>query len=103
MIIAIIKETKIGERRVAISPTITKKLSEFGIRVKIEKEAGLNAGYDDQQYLQAGAEIFDTAKTCLEKADFLFKINAPRENEWQLISENTFFKQLRNTINNFNK
>ena len=89
MIIAVTKETTPEERRVALTPPAVKKLSELGLRIRIEKDAGLKSGYDDQSYVQAGAEVLKTAADCLEKADFLFKINAPTAEEWNSISENT--------------
>ena len=89
MIIAVTKETTSEERRVALTPSAVKKLTELGIKIKIEKDAGQKSGYDDQSYIQAGAEISQTAADCLAQADFLFKINAPKAEEWNLISENT--------------
>ena len=77
MIIAVLKEITDYEQRVAVTPTVVRKLTESAIRVKIEKEAGKAAGFSDDDYRQAGAEITATAEQTIQDAAFLFKIQAP--------------------------
>lgn len=83
MIITAIKETFAYERRVAITPDSTKKILGLGHSVIIEKDAGLEAGFDNEAYRQAGAEIADDAATAVKNAEVLFKIQAPSPEELQ--------------------
>ncbi len=57
MNIAIPKETKIGEHRIAIIPEHAKQLIDAGHRVFIEKDAGNKAGFPDQEYAKVGVQI----------------------------------------------
>jgi len=60
MDIAIPKETKEKEFRVALIPSDVKRLVETGHSVFVEKDAGLVAGFPDGEYEQAGAKITDS-------------------------------------------
>ncbi|MFM8632805.1 MAG: Re/Si-specific NAD(P)(+) transhydrogenase subunit alpha [Candidatus Nanopelagicus sp.] len=57
MLIAVPKETKPGEKRVALVPDIISKLTKAGLEVAIESQAGVKAEYSDQQFIDAGAKI----------------------------------------------
>jgi len=57
MRIAVPKELKSGEKRVALVPDIISKLTKLGHQVVIESGAGTNSEYSDDQYAQVGAQI----------------------------------------------
>ena len=57
MRIAVPKETKQGEKRVALVPDIISKLTKAGLSVVIESNAGLASEYADEQFKAAGAQI----------------------------------------------
>ena len=57
MRIAVPKEIKDGEKRVALVPDIISKLTKAGLEVVIESGAGLNAQAADQDFKNAGAEV----------------------------------------------
>ena len=57
MIIGVPKETFPGERRVALVPASVGVLTAAGHAVKIQSEAGLEAGYADQQYVDKGGQV----------------------------------------------
>ena len=57
MKIGLLKESAEGEKRVALSPDIVKKLSNKGFSIKVTTGAGENADFTDDQYRDAGAEI----------------------------------------------
>ena len=88
MNIAVLKETSAGEKRVALTPDAVRKLSAEGLEIKIEKDAGLNAGFADKEYMAAGAKMAPNAKSALQNAEFLFKINAPSAEESKIFPEN---------------
>ena len=57
MIVAAVRETFPGERRVALVPSSVPGLIKAGWEVRIESGAGLPAGFSDEQYLAKGAKI----------------------------------------------
>jgi len=77
MQIGIIKERRLDEKRVAATPDTVKKFIAMGLQVKIEKGAGITAAITDDEYREAGANIFDDASKVLENADIVLKVNKP--------------------------
>ncbi|WP_337866612.1 Re/Si-specific NAD(P)(+) transhydrogenase subunit alpha [Ignavibacterium sp.] len=77
MIIAIPKELLPGENRVACVPDVASKLIKSGFEIIVEKNAGLNAGFRDDQYIKAGAKIADTVEELYSNADLIFKVQRP--------------------------
>jgi NAD(P) transhydrogenase subunit alpha len=57
MRIAVPKEIKSGEKRVALVPDIISKLTKVGLEVVIETGAGVAAQYSDKQFSDAGAQV----------------------------------------------
>ena len=56
--ILVVKETREGELRVALTPETILSLSSRQYQVLVETDAGLKAGFSDSDYIKAGAEIF---------------------------------------------
>lgn len=77
MRIAVPKETRPGERRVALVPESCKKLVQAGFTVAVEAGAGAAAYFDDDAYRQAGAAVEADAAAMLGAADFVLKVNPP--------------------------
>ncbi len=73
--IVFIRETAPGERRVALTPETTRKLTGLGARVLIECGAGDPAFFPDAAY--AGAEFTDDADAALAQADVLVCVQPP--------------------------
>ena len=57
MRIAVAKEIRPGEKRVALVPDIISKLTKAGLDVVIESGAGAASGFPDDQYTAAGATV----------------------------------------------
>ncbi len=72
--IAALRETAAGERRVAITPEMAKKLRGKGLRVLLEHDAGRTAGFPDSAYVEA--EFADSASV-LAQADLLACVLPP--------------------------
>ena len=95
MIIAIPKEILMGENRVATVPDVVPKLIKAGFEVHIEKSAGLNAGFTDEKYKSAGAQIVDNLQELYSSADIVFKAQRPiehpelKKHELDLMKEGT--------------
>ena len=80
-VIAVTKETRANETRVAATPETVKKLAAAGFSVVVQAGAGTAASYPDADYEAAGAKIAKTAKDALKDADVLFKVRAPEAAE----------------------
>jgi len=80
-VIAVTKERRSGETRVAAVPETVKKLSAAGFSVIVEAGAGLAASFQDADYEAAGATLAKTAADAIGKADILFKVRAPEAEE----------------------
>ena len=81
MLIGVPKETKERECRVALTPTITGQLIKAGFEVVIEKGAGINSYFTDDDYQKAGAKLLEDAKSVYSSVDVVLKVNAPLPNE----------------------
>ncbi|WP_316977718.1 Re/Si-specific NAD(P)(+) transhydrogenase subunit alpha [Shumkonia mesophila] len=77
MKIAIPKERRPGETRVAGSPDLVKKLVGQGLDVVVEKGAGAAAMFTDAAYKDAGATLAKDAESALADADMVLKIQRP--------------------------
>ena len=83
MKIGALKETSLGERRVALTPDSAVQLQKLGYDCLVEKNSGLAAGFSDEQYKSVGVEIVDTAKQLTEACDVIVKVLPPSESELQ--------------------
>ncbi|MDB5228143.1 MAG: alanine dehydrogenase/PNT domain protein [Bacteroidota bacterium] len=87
MIIAVPKETKFKENRVALVPSIVKDLVAKGFSVNVETGAGMNSFFNDEAYKNAGANIITDAQTIYSTADVVLKVNAPQPQEIALMKK----------------
>jgi len=78
-IIAIPKERRADEARVAATPETTKKLKGLGLDVVVERGAGLGANYSDADYEAAGATVAPDG--VLKNADIVLKVRGPQADE----------------------
>ena len=78
-IIAIPKERRADEARVAATPETTKKLKGLGLDVVVERDAGLGANYSDADYEAAGATVAPDG--VLKNADIVLKVRGPDDAE----------------------
>jgi len=81
MKLAVLKETRVGERRIALTPDIVAKLQGDGFSVVVEAGAGVEANYPDALYEAVGATIAPTAAAALEGAGIVVRVNAPTTEE----------------------
>ena len=77
MKVAIPKERRAGELRVAASPETVKKLKGLGLDVVVESGAGVGANILDQAYADAGATLAPDAAAALADADIVLKVQRP--------------------------
>ncbi len=75
--VAVLRELRSGERRVALVPSALQPLQDAGVTVVVEAGAGLSAGFPDQQYEEAGGEVVAGLERVLDNADAILKVQAP--------------------------
>ena len=79
--IAVTRERRDSETRVAATPETVKKLTALGFSVVVEAGAGSAASYPDADYLAAGAELAKSLDAALKTADVLLKVRGPAPEE----------------------
>src|SRR5688572_16661843 len=77
MKIAIPKERRPHERRVAATPDTVKKFITLGFQVAIESGAGEGSRFTDEAYRAAGASVVPDAAKLLADADLILKVQRP--------------------------
>ncbi len=85
--VGIPRETAEGERRVAIEPTVIKKLGKLGAEVLVEKGAGLAALMPDELF--AGATIVESATDLAQQADIILRVQTPTVDEVDKMRDNS--------------
>jgi NAD(P) transhydrogenase subunit alpha len=73
----VLRETRPGETRAALTPETARKLAGLGCTVVVEAGAGLGASIPDADYAEAGAEIALDARAALQGAQLIFGVRAP--------------------------
>ncbi|MCK5883575.1 MAG: Re/Si-specific NAD(P)(+) transhydrogenase subunit alpha [Bacteriovoracaceae bacterium] len=89
MKVGIPKETVEGELRVAATPKTTTRLIKQGFEVLIEKGAGLNSNYSDDEFSAVGAVVVEDLGDLYQQVDIVLKVQAPTPSEIELIKEGT--------------
>jgi H+-translocating NAD(P) transhydrogenase subunit alpha len=75
MKVGVPREVRPGERRVALVPETVKKLGDLGLQVVVEKGAGVDSGFADAEYTEAGATVADSAT--VYASDVVVKVAPP--------------------------
>jgi alanine dehydrogenase len=85
MIIAVPREIKEQENRVALLPSAAYQLIRSGHQVLVERGAGAGAGYPDTEYAQAGAELLDDHAALFARGELIVKVKEPLPSEYALL------------------
>jgi proton-translocating NAD(P)+ transhydrogenase subunit alpha len=85
MRLAVLKERRAAETRVAATPDTVKKLIALGLTVAVEAGAGASASMSDAEFAAAGAEIAPDAKAVLAGANIVFAVQMPESEQRALI------------------
>lgn len=87
MRLAVPTETRPGEARVALVPDALAKLLAAGVTVVVQSGAGARAGFPDESYAQAGAEIVPDLGALLDQADLVARVQPPSVEEATALRE----------------
>jgi len=83
--VAVPKETRPGERRVALAPAALRQFEKLGVELLLQKGAGLESGFDDADY--KNVKIVDSEEELLGQADVVMKVQPPTEKEVGMMRE----------------
>ena len=87
MIIGVPKEIKLQEHRIGLTPESVKTLTSKGHTVLVETNGGVEAGFTNSDYKNAGAELLDKVKDIFYKSDIIVKVKEPQMSEVPMIKE----------------
>ena len=88
MNIGIPKEIKVDEHRVASPPSGAREFVERGHTVFVESDAGLSSGFTNEEYIQAGAIIIESADALWSASDMIIKVKEPQPSEYRFLRPN---------------
>ncbi|MBI2327796.1 alanine dehydrogenase [Candidatus Curtissbacteria bacterium] len=83
MIVGCVKEIKIGENRVGLTPYGVKALVDNNHKVLIEKNAGVGSGFSNDEYIKAGAKIINAAGEVYRRVELIIKVKEPQKTEFK--------------------
>ncbi|WP_370477716.1 alanine dehydrogenase [Tamlana flava] len=78
-------EIKNNENRVGMTPSGVFELTKRNHEVYVQKNAGFNSGFHDEDYIEAGAKILETIEQVYDTAEMIVKVKEPIEKEYHLI------------------
>ena len=88
MIIGVPKEIKLQEHRIGLTPDSVKVLTKKNHKVLVQSNGGFEAGFTNEDYKNAGAQIIDNAEEIFKKSEIIVKVKEPQMNEVKMIREN---------------
>lgn len=87
MIIGVPKEIKSSENRVGLTPGGAMEFVKRGHEVYVQSNGGSGSGYEDQNYIEAGAKILGTIEEIYAIAEMIVKVKEPIASEYPLIKK----------------
>ena len=81
------KEIKPQEFRVGLTPNAAREAIAHGHSVTVQTGGGVGAGFGDEDYIEAGAKVVETAKEIFATADMIVKVKEPQPVERAMLRE----------------
>ena len=81
------RELKNNEYRVGLTPNGVKTLVKAGNEIFVETMAGAAAGFEDEEYIKAGATILKTPKEVFDTCEMIIKVKELEPEEFGLLRE----------------
>ena len=85
MIVGVLKEIKVKENRVCMTPAGVTTMVSRGHEILVEKSAGVGSGFSDEEYVAAGATIIDTPQEICDKAEMVMHVKEPQPSEYGML------------------
>ena len=103
MIIGSVSENKDSEKRIAITPDISKKYIDLGFEVQLSENYGKHLGFENKEYNEFGVKFIGDDKKLIENADIIVQMNLLDEDKTSLLKSNQTFIGVLNPHENKNK
>src|SRR4051794_10188872 len=87
MILGVLKENKHGEARVIMTPTGVAEFCRCGHTVLVQEDAGVLAGFSNDEYVSAGAELRETMEEIYGESELVAKVKELSPEEYNLVRE----------------
>lgn len=87
MNVGVLKEIKPQENRVCMTPAGVEMMKAHGHTVYVEKNAGIGSGFENSQYIEAGAIILDTPAEVFQISDMVMHVKEPQPSEFSMIKQ----------------
>ena len=103
MIIVSVSENRDLEKRISITPEISKKYINLGFEVNLSENYGEHLGFKDDEYKAQGVKIDSDEKKLLESADIIIQMSLLDENKTSVLKPNQTFVGVLNPYENQNR
>ena len=87
MLITVPRESVPGERRVGVTPDGVRRLRAAGHTVLVQSGAGEGAGFDDEEYTAAGADLTSDPRQLFERSELMCRVKQPQPPECNWLAE----------------
>lgn len=87
MVIGVPAEIKNNENRVALTPAGVLELVQRNHQVYVQSNTGVGSGFEDSEYVSAGAQILPTIEEVYDIAEMIVKVKEPIEQEYSLVKK----------------
>ncbi len=88
MNICSISEDKKNEKRISITPEITRKYVNLGFKVILPENYGSHLGFNDIEFKDSGADIIIDENEAIRKSDIIIQLGLLSEDKLSLMKEN---------------
>jgi len=102
MIIVSISENRDLEKRISITPEISKKYIDLGFEIHLSENYGAHLGFKDEEYNQLGVKLVSDDKKILQSADIIIQMSLLDEDKTSLLKSNQTFIGVLNPYENKN-
>ena len=91
------------EKRISLTPELSKKYLDLGIEIFINKSYGIHLGLHDKDYKEKGVQILNDINQVIDNSDSLLQVNLPQNNYIEKLRENTSLIGIFNSSGNKEK
>ena len=100
MNISSLSENKKIEKRLAITPEITKKYIDLGFNLFLPNNYGSHLGFNDDDYKSLGVKFLESEKEIIDNADIIIQLGMPEDEKLSLFKENQILIGSLNSFSN---
>tara|TARA_B100001287_G_C22617324_1_gene498296 strand:+ start:155 stop:1243 length:1089 start_codon:yes stop_codon:yes gene_type:complete len=96
-------EDKNIEKRIALTPDISKKYISNGFEVSVSKNYGTHLGFSDNEFKDCGVQIVENEKDLIDTADLIIQLNLPSDEKLSYLKANQNLIGVLNPFSNKKK